>query len=458
MTAALKLYHLMRADLLERIRRYNVLVIIALTLYVTYLYLPPIDSGYLTFSMGGYRGVYNSAWVGSSVTVLCVILMVLPGFYLVKNAIERDRRTGVGQIIATTPLSRAQYTVGKMLSNLAFLAAMAGIATAAGIGMQLLRGEVMRVELGHYLLPYLLSTLPMMALVAALAVLFESIPWLRGGLGNVVFFFLYIAALTIMGVMLGAAMPAIVGGQAAYSAPTEPTGTLAILQSMLAACKAQNPGFRGGLVIGMTTVDSVGGAQTFAWEGVRWTASLILGRLLWIGVALVLALVSAVFFDRFDVAVERRKRRGEAEAQQAEVEPEPAAPAAPVRLGRLEGPARAGAVQLLARSVASELRLLLKGLPWWWYAVAAGLLVAGFLAPPAQVRGIWLPLAWIWPLMVWSSLGGRELWHHTQQIVFTAPHPLRRQLPATWMAGIGAMRPPTSSTSRPAPCATPTRP
>ena len=30
-----------------------------------------------------------------------------------KNAVERDRRTGVGQILATTPISKVQYTIGK---------------------------------------------------------------------------------------------------------------------------------------------------------------------------------------------------------------------------------------------------------------------------------------------------------------------------------------------------------
>jgi len=33
----------------------------------------------------------------------------LIGFYLVSDCIQRDIRTGVGQIIATTPVSRAAY-------------------------------------------------------------------------------------------------------------------------------------------------------------------------------------------------------------------------------------------------------------------------------------------------------------------------------------------------------------
>ena len=81
------LYHLARADLLERTRRYSFLVTIGLTTYIIYLYLPPLQAPYLTFGLGDYRGVYNSAWVGSIVAVLCSALLTLPAFYLVKGAI-----------------------------------------------------------------------------------------------------------------------------------------------------------------------------------------------------------------------------------------------------------------------------------------------------------------------------------------------------------------------------------
>jgi hypothetical protein len=47
-----------------------------------------------------------------------------------------------------------------------------------------------------------------------------------------------------------------------------------------------------------------------------------------------------------------------------------------------------------------------------------------------------LVIAWIWPLTVWSSMGVRERWHHTDQLVFSAPHSLRLQLPAVWLAGV----------------------
>jgi len=46
-----------------------------------------------------------------------------------------------------------------------------------------------------------------------------------------------------------------------------------------------------------------------------------------------------------------------------------------------------------------------------------------------------LPLAMVWPVLVWSSLGVREVRHRTAPIVFALPYPLQRQLLMTWLVG-----------------------
>src|SRR5512136_2311112 len=189
------LYHLMRADLFERARRYSFLVTLGLVVFAAYLYLPPKEADYLTLGLGNYRGVYNSAWVGGAMAVLCSALLSLPAFYLVKNAVERDEQTRVGQIIATTPLSKALYTLGKAFSNFAFLAVMVGVIALAAAGMQFIRGESFRLDPWALLSPFLFCVLPAMAMIAAVAILFETIAWLRGTLGNVVYFFLWLGVL-----------------------------------------------------------------------------------------------------------------------------------------------------------------------------------------------------------------------------------------------------------------------
>ena len=85
--------------------------------------------------------------------------------------------------------------------------------------------------------------------------------------------------------------------------------------------------------------------------------------------------------------------------------------------------------------IRDRLRLALHGVSLWWYLVAAGLFAAG-LFTPVSVSRAFLVAAWIWPLLIWSAMGTRETLLRTDQLVFSTPHPLRRQLPACWFAGV----------------------
>jgi hypothetical protein len=88
------------------------------------------------------------------------------------------------------------------------------------------------------------------------------------------------------------------------------------------------------------------------------------------------------------------------------------------------------------RLLLAELRLMRKGLRWWWFLVAAALIVAGALLPIDTARHYVLPFTWLWPVLIWSALGTREARHHTGGMVFSTAHPVGRQLPATWLAGV----------------------
>ena len=445
MSALSKLYQVVRADFLERTRRYGTLILLGVAVFLTYSYLPPVDADYVTFSMNGYRGVYNSAWVAGTVTVLCVFTLSFGGFYLVKSAITLDRRTGVGQIIATTPLTKMQYVLAKMVSNWLFLVALAAVALLAAMTMQIVRGEVVRIEPWGYLAPYLLIILPALAWIAALAVLFESIHWLRGGLGNVLFFLLFVGGLSAMVFVtfLGpnATFDAVESAQATW---VDPTGSLIVFRSMILDGVKEGLSQTGAFVLGRSSPELYGlpRGATFAYDGVSWTGPLLLGRLIWVGAALMVAAVSALVFDRFDPAHERARvpqKGGKPEKEvssQPELSPTPSLLPAPATLTSLPATGRVRSPTLLAQTVLSELRLMVKGSRWWWYVVAGGLSLAALLSPVDRTRQIWLPLAWIWPLLIWSPLGNRAVRHRTEQIILSAPHPLRNQLPAAWLTGL----------------------
>jgi hypothetical protein len=408
------LYHLVRADFLERTRRYSFLVTLAGAVFLAYAQV----AGKMQLVVGrGYRGVYNSAWIGALMTVSTSFFISLFGFYVVKNSLQRDEQTRVGAILATTPMRGSFYTVAKTISNFAVLAAMVGVLAVAAVGMQLWKAEGTHLEVWKLLAPFLLVALPAVAMTAAFAVLFETISFLRGGFGNVVYFFLWTAILSV--------------GIAIHG--DDFTGMQLFYRSMhdtLAKIDASNTESFNFSIGGMKAT------KTFLWNGVDWTAPIVLPRLAWVAVAFSLALLASVFFHRFDPAREwgarfRRVITTPAPVQNGTVSELPVSKH--VHLTPLAAvPPRLRFVHL----VVAELRLLLQGQRWWWYAGAASLLIGEFASSLDDARGGFLVAAWIWSILIWSKMGCREAFFKTDGVLFSCPRSLSRQLPALWVAGV----------------------
>jgi len=408
------IYHLARADFLERVRRYSFLIMLGAVVFLGY----QAGVGNINVQVGTYRGEFNSAWVGSMMSVIGSFFLGWFGFYLVKGSVARDRETGVGQIMATTPLTRPLYTFGKWLSNFAVLIAMVAILALAGIAIQLFVGESKQLEFFTLLAPFLFITLPALALVAAVAVLFETIGFLQGSFGNVVYFILFIFIFPLAD-SLSKTNPGF-----------EPFGFALLQNSMGAAAKAAFPDYDGGFAMGSTDIPILG---IFHWAGVDWTPDLILKRIAFFGIAIAVTLVASIFFDRFDPSRSKPRRMKNTAST---LKPEPVATSQtlsqPIHLTPLAASQNGFA---FVRVLVSELKLLLKGQRWWWYAGVLGLFFASIANTPESVRSFVLPITWLWPILIWSGMGNREIQNNTQQMVFSSAAPLMRQLPAIWLAG-----------------------
>jgi hypothetical protein len=424
------LYAVMRAGYLNKVRTYRFLIILALTIVVGYAFVPPPDADYVTLAWVSattlYRGVYNSAWIGAMVSMLTGAFLTLLGFYVVNDSVERDEQTRVGQIIATTPLSNSVYTLGNALCNFAVLSTMVVIVLLTALGMQLVRGEVLAIDLWALTTPFLVLVLPLMSLVAAIAVLFETRPMLRGGTGNIVYAFVWLFGLPL------------------FSELFDMFGILGILSSMGAAGQAMYPGLDQkksilGLEWGFTQDRAL---APFTWHGVNWTPEVIQTRLVLVGVAVGISLLASVRFSRFDPSRESKKIPEPPSSEALSVEEVMESMVVPLKEVQLR-PLGVDALQfrfwplLLAECwlMLKELRELpLFGM--WGSAAAGALIIAGLLLPIDGARGIMLPLAWFLPMLIWSKMGTREARHRTDQLVFSSANSLKRQLPAVWLAGV----------------------
>jgi hypothetical protein len=412
------LYHMVRADFLERVRRYSFLLTLAFAGYLAW----GAATGLIVLRLDEYRGVFNSAWLGSMMTLVSTLFISLVGFYIVKNAILRDEQTRVGRILASTPMSRVFYTVAKALSNFAVLALMIAVLAVAALFMQFARAEDTHYQLATLLAPFLWAGIPAMAVTAAVAVLFETLPVLRGGVGNVVYFFVWAMAFAISD----------------QHGVDDFAGLFVISHSMQAALRKVDPAYKNSFSLGIGDKEQV--TKRFLWTGVDWTPRIVMHHLLWVLAALAIAVLAAVFFHRFDPARgwSFRKAKKSPTAAVANGNAATAGPAPENRptAGHLTALGGEADENRFLQLVVSELRLMLKGQRWWWYVVALGLIVASAVSPTTAARQGVLTAAWIWPVLVWSQMGARESRYATQSLIFSSARTLNRQLPAVWLAGV----------------------
>ena len=409
-----------RADFQERTRRYGFFLALLFAIFLGYA----AATGKIFLQFDDYRGVYTSGWIGTLVALVITCFVSLVGFYVVKNSVDRDRSTGVGQILAATPLSKTTYAFGKFLSNFAVLSSMVAILALAALVMQSWAAEDARIDLWALLSPFLLIALPTVALTAVLALCFEMLPLLRGGFGNVAWFFVW---------SFGIAAPAI-----SKRPWLDPTGLMAVMNSLGDEARRYVPNYHGGMSFQIDIGQRTHVVDAWRWHGIAWNAQSILLRLLWCGVACILVLAAAFVFDRFDSdksgRVAKSPKRGTSAAAPPQGSLTPGGiPSQQIHLTPLVGHARSAA---FSRIFFAELRLALFGRRWWWYATAAGLLIAEFFAPLESARGPILATAWMWAVFVWSPMGARESRFSTRQLLFCCANILPRQLLGSFLAGV----------------------
>jgi len=407
-----------RADFLERTRRYSFLLALFFAVFLGYA----AATGKIFLQFDEYRGVYTSGWIGTLVAMVITCFVSLVGFYIVKNSVDRDRSTGVGQILAATPLSKTSYAFGKFLSNFAVLSSMVAVLAVAALVMQFWAAEDPDIHLWALLSPFLLLALPAIALTAVSALAFEMLPLLRGGFGNVAWFFVW---------TFGLSAPLLSGLRW-----LDPVGLVVVMDSLGKQAARYVPGYRGGMSFQIDIGQHVEVVQAWRWPGIPWNFQSIFLRILWFAVACAIVPLVALFFDRFDSAKSAKSQnRPEKNTPAPALEPSATARASSAGRVHLTPLAAPTSENAFGRLVIAEVRLALQGFRWWWYVVALGLLIAQFAAPLKISYGPLLAFSWFWPVLIWSAMGARESRFATSALLFSSARVLPRQLPACFLAG-----------------------
>ena len=200
MTAALQRVRAITLnDFRIRIRQSSTAVIFLLLCIAAYMWIPDPSTGRALLQMNEQRALYNSPALALATASLCAILLGLIGYYLVSNSIGRDTRRRTGFVIASTTVRNYEYLFGIFLGNVVFLIVVVLGFMASCIVMQLIRGEA-PIQIASFLWHYFILLPPMIIFVSAVALLFETVRWLSGRFGDLVYFFVWMFVFALVAV------------------------------------------------------------------------------------------------------------------------------------------------------------------------------------------------------------------------------------------------------------------
>ena len=184
----------LQTDLRARLRRPAVVVLLAASAVSAVLMIPDPKPGQGLLQVAGARALYSSATLAFATAMVLVLALSFFGFSVAGHALGRDLRSRVGTIVAASPVTDLEYLAGKLLGSMALLAAVAVGFMVACMAMQVVRGEG-PLEPLTYLSHYAVLSLPCIAWVAMLSLLFECAPGLSGRFGDLLYLLVWSASI-----------------------------------------------------------------------------------------------------------------------------------------------------------------------------------------------------------------------------------------------------------------------
>jgi hypothetical protein len=273
------------ADMRIRFRRMSTLVVFLFMTACAYLWVPAPSTGRALLQIAGQRCLYNSAAIGMATASISALMIGLFGYYVISNAIARDTRSRCGFVIASTTMRSSEYLAGKFAGNVIFLVTfMTGFMLCA-MAMLLVRGEA---PLNPFIFAkqYVLLVPTTIVLVSAIAIVFESIPFLSGRFGDVAFFFFWAFA-------IGFAVNAIEHGASVKVAGIFDMSGLGYLLDQTRKVLHTNS-----MSIGSSNFDPKKGV--FIYNGLSWDPAWLVPRTLSMLLPVPMLVIARLAFHRFD--------------------------------------------------------------------------------------------------------------------------------------------------------------
>lgn len=190
-----------KADFKERTRRFSFLVLCVLSVLAAFLFVPNPDSEMTSIAVDAryFSQATNWTWIPMASALCTGVLLPVTGFFYLRNSLSLDRKTGIVDLVYTSPVGRVTYLLGKYLSNLLILLCMLLVVSLTAFCMTILQCPGMEISAAHCF-SYFLCIVPGIFLCAALSLMAEAVPLFQGRIGvwmaGSVYFVVYVVCLS----------------------------------------------------------------------------------------------------------------------------------------------------------------------------------------------------------------------------------------------------------------------
>ncbi len=413
------------ADFRVRFRKTQTAVTFVLLCLGTYLIVPDPATGNTLMELDHHRVLYNSTAIALATACLYSLLLSLVGFYLVSNSIQTDIDSHAGFVLASTPLSNLEYLAGKLAGNIFFLASLGSGFCLSCLAMYQLRGEA-PLELLTFLKYYALLLPPSIVFVSLIALLFESIPFLSGRLGDIVYFFVWTLVIGVAAGVIAADPNALKADRPHWTTYVDPQGVAFVAQQVKTTASTGN------FTIGYTPFDPAKAPVVLA--PARTGMAHLLARLSSALIPLPLFGLSLLLFHRFD-PTKLRSSRGKGKRGWVKMINAVLKPLVPALRFMLTGFSRRTQLGWFFSTVLAELWIVLTAYPVLpVLAIVCSMLT--LFVPLSAVRGAVLPAAFLILIPPLSEAACRERRFGTSQLVFASPSMKSWYIPCKFLSSM----------------------
>jgi hypothetical protein len=214
-----------------RLRRLSTLVTLFAVVAVSWLMISDPADGRTLIAVRGARVLYTSSALALGSTAMATLLLALAGFYLLRGRVAEDLRSGTGAVIGASRNGGMPFVVGRWCGGVLYLTALVGAFMATVLLCHLVRGDG-PIEPLVYLQTSTLVLGPMILFTASCATLFDAWAPLMGKVGDLLYFFVWVAQMGML--------PAATEGGMPHPIPLDFTGTSAVIAALAAHVDISN--------------------------------------------------------------------------------------------------------------------------------------------------------------------------------------------------------------------------